>query len=202
MWSIAFVSRRTPRCRHSTEHMACTASGRSPHRTETTSQRCEANMEYRECFKWSGWGIAVLLGAIVGCTAETGTSSASVAETRSEPAKGGVPCGDPRADRVHRVCTIGMTVCDATCVDTSTDPRSCGSCGTRCSDEDACIQSVCTRPACASGQPMCGGACCPDSETCEEGVCAPICFNAQPTCSGTCCPPGTLCLNDVCTATG
>jgi hypothetical protein len=178
------------------EYTACNCSGRSA-RTETISQRQEANME---CFKWSGWGITLLCGAIVGCTAETGSSSASGAETESEPAKGSVPGGDPRADHLRSACTVGMTMCGATCVDTSTDQRSCGSCGTRCSDEDACIQGVCTRPACANGQPMCGGACCLDSESCQDGVCAPVCFNAQPMCGGTCCPPGTLCLNDVCTA--
>jgi hypothetical protein len=182
-----------------TAHAACTAPG-GHHRTEAISPRWDANMERRECFGWSGWGITLLLGAIVGCTAETGSSSGSVAETESEPARRSVPGGDPSADRIRGACTVGMSMCGATCVDTSTDQRSCGSCGARCSDEDACIQGVCTRPACASGQPMCGGECCPDSDSCQYGVCAPVCFNAQPMCSGTCCPEGTLCLNDVCTA--
>jgi len=92
-------------------------------------------------------------------------------------------------------CPPGQTSCAGTCVDTSTDPANCGSCGNACPQGATCEGGACIVVDCFPPNEMCGdqcvdtssdeancGACgnaCAAGETCESGVCTP-----PPTCSG------------------
>ena len=45
------------------------------------------------------------------------------------------------------ICSTGQTNCSGVCVDLTTDPDNCGSCGTVCpSTAPACVGSMCTIP--------------------------------------------------------
>lgn len=57
-------------------------------------------------------------------------------------------------------CAAGEVVCDGVCVDTETDPTSCGRCGRRCSAREN------ASPACVSG--ACGIACEPGYGDCDR----------------------------------
>ncbi|MEP7049326.1 MAG: hypothetical protein ABJB12_03195 [Pseudomonadota bacterium] len=41
-------------------------------------------------------------------------------------------------------CTAAQTCCSAACVDTATDPKNCGACGTQCSEGRACAGGTCS----------------------------------------------------------
>ena len=103
-------------------------------------------------------------------------------------------------------CSSGLTRCGGVCVDLQTDPRNCGSCGTRCQFFEACSAGMCDCvPTCslAPNTVCCGGVggCGPCSTTlflepvscgtrvdCAVGTTPCI----GPTCR-TCCPAGSTC---------
>lgn len=91
------------------------------------------------------------------------------------------------------ICTCpGQMYCDGTCVDLDTDNKNCGSCGTECYANEACIAGECQ---CAPGSNECFPGICTDFQTDPEncGSCGNSCYGLAPTCiKGKCsCPnPG------------
>ncbi|MGK3981844.1 hypothetical protein WME99_02350 [Sorangium sp. So ce136] len=92
------------------------------------------------------------------------TTSVSVTTTSAggEGGAGGVAC----------TCEEGLSCCGPTCVNLANDPHNCGTCGTTCAAEQACIQGECKDP-------------CAPEFGCEEGIC----------CGEACCTDGTLCCD-------
>ncbi|HLK35557.1 MAG TPA: hypothetical protein VKU41_02310, partial [Polyangiaceae bacterium] len=114
-----------------------------------------------------------------------------------------------------------------TCVDTSTDPSNCGSCGVACPNGAKCSDGACTCPA--SAPLACAGACidptadhancggcgnaCTNGYRCSAGACVP-CSSTDAKCSGVCtdlsvdvdncgscgkvCPSGAVCSGGNC----
>jgi hypothetical protein len=103
------------------------------------------------------------------------------------------------------MCSAPMSMCGATCVDTSTDVANCGTCGNACPAGRACSSGVCSTPM-TCGRPLidCGGTCvntqtdvtncgacanrCATGQTCTAGVCASsmTCTPAQTRCGTAC----------------
>jgi hypothetical protein len=99
-------------------------------------------------------------------------------------------------------CGTDRACCRGACVDTSSDPRNCGSCGHRCQVNAICSAGTCTcvRGAC----PASDATCCPTSATRAD-----VCRCTGATNLGTCetagnveaCLPGTVaCLGPRCAA--
>ena len=104
--------------------------------------------------------------------------------------RNGIACGD------------GKKCCRGTCIDTNSDPRNCGACGTRCQLNAICSDGTCT---CVRGTCNNSGATCCSVDSARAEVCR--CSSAiNP---GTCetegnvdlCPAGTVpCVGPVCAA--
>ncbi len=86
------------------------------------------------------------------------------------------------------VCTAGgccntltHEVCDGLCIDTSSDPANCGSCGNACASGETCSEGTCG-VTCSEGQSQCLDGCCPDGYVCWavfEGI-YPECCQHDP----------------------
>ena len=63
------------------------------------------------------------------------------------------------------VCPVAR--CAGECVDTETDTRHCGACGSVCPAGRACVRGAC---ACPTGQTECGGVCLATGAPCAVGV--------------------------------
>lgn len=98
----------------------------------------------------------------------------------------------------NRCCGVNQRCCNGTCVDTSTDPSNCGTCGQRCLSGGACQEGIC---GCPPGTTNCGFSCADLSSdpfncggcfnvcasfTCMKGVCA--CQDGEARCRGKCIP--------------
>jgi hypothetical protein len=101
-------------------------------------------------------------------------------------------------------CGESLSVCGGTCVDTSSDDRHCGACGTACTQAEVCVEGSCQ---CQQGATLCGGQCsltasdpancggcagqggqvCATGEVCEEGRCKAACDFATSTRCGDAC---------------
>ncbi|WP_437320044.1 hypothetical protein [Sorangium sp. So ce385] len=97
-----------------------------------------------------------------GATTTTTTTTVSTTSAGGEGGAGGVAC----------TCDAGLSCCGPACVNLANDPQNCGTCGTRCPDEQACIQGECKDP-------------CDPNFGCEEGIC----------CGVECCLGGTICCD-------
>jgi hypothetical protein len=87
-------------------------------------------------------------------------------------------------------CAPGTSACGTTCVDTTSDPKNCGMCGTTCAV--VCQAGTC-KDACQSPTPdNCSGACV-DLQTSNAhcGTCATDCTAAGKVCSNGACSCGT-----------
>ena len=98
-------------------------------------------------------------------------------------------------------CFFGEVVCSGQCVDTKSNAKHCGACGTACAAGETCKNSLC-RNSCASGQSVCGGKCvdlktsavhcgacgttCQGDEACEDGQCKSSCAGGKLACEGQC----------------
>ena len=120
--------------------------------------------------------------------------------------RNGTPCGVGKTcQRGRCVCPAGTTECSGVCVDTTSDPRNCGTCGTRCQLNGACLAGRCDCVPVGCGALV--GACCPgpgggcgcassgfiDPRTCTNVL---TCPSDTTPCVGTCrtcCPAGTTC---------
>ena len=103
-------------------------------------------------------------------------------------------------------CTGEQVPCGEVCVDPDTDPLHCGGCGIACSDQDDCVEGVCTK-TCAAGETRCGTACvdtdsdpthcgacgtaCGDQEECVDRVCANACAAGETRCGTACVDTGS-----------
>jgi hypothetical protein len=103
-------------------------------------------------------------------------------------------------------CKAGQTDCNGTCVNTASDPKNCGKCGTACSDGGVCSQSACAT-TCGGGTTKCGSSCvnvqtdpqncgkcataCAGNDFCDGGACIPSCTTAQKLCDD----GGLFCAN-------
>ena len=97
-----------------------------------------------------------------------------------------------------------MANCGGTCVDLSTDPNNCNTCGNRCATGQSCVGGTCSGGGCPPGTTNCGGACvdtsgdanncgacgnrCPVSATCIGGTC--VCPYPYTISNGNCCRVG------------
>ncbi len=76
-----------------------------------------------------------------------GAETCNETADRCEPAlpicTGGQVC-DTATDTCVLTCVGGTTLCDGTCVNTSSDPAHCGACGTRCDAGEACVSGTCS----------------------------------------------------------
>src|SRR5713101_813959 len=95
-------------------------------------------------------------------------------------------------------CPPGLTLCHGKCVNTKTDPKNCGVCGTVCVS-GLCVNGLC----CPPGTINCNNSCC--DGTCINGT---TCCPAKQACGSICCPSGMICQNGqcvtppICTSTG
>jgi hypothetical protein len=86
------------------------------------------------------------------------------------------------------MCQPPLTYCDGRCVDLTSDPAACGSCGKACAGSEACTGSRCACPS-TPDYTTCGGVCtdtttspqhcggcdrpCPAGQLCRGGACTP-----------------------------
>ena len=113
-------------------------------------------------------------------------------------------CGGPAppAADLGLTCSGDRPVaCAGACVNTMSDSRHCGACGTTCKGGEACVAGKCMI-TCPAGQTVCGNACsnlqidpmncgvcgtaCKPGEVCSNGACAVNCAMGQTNCSGAC----------------
>ena len=132
-----------------------------------------------------------------------------------------------RAPWAKPVPPANMTLCDGSCVDTTTNPDHCGQCDRSCPHAGVCSGGECVFE-CASGESGCGGACvsldndanncgscgrsCPWGASCQSGEC--VCPGGLTPCADTCintmtdalhcggcdqaCGAGEACVGGVC----
>ena len=109
----------------------------------------------------------------------------------------------------ERACSSGLSSCDGTCVDKSSDPNNCGACGNTCASGQICFNGTCAvdHRDCPDGQTRCGGTCVDtytDAGNC--GACGNSCATGQICFSGTCavdhrsCPDGQVRCGSDCVA--
>jgi hypothetical protein len=88
------------------------------------------------------------------------------------------------------VCADPLSPCRSMCLDLSSDPANCGTCGFACASDQMCVSGRCLG-ACPTGQTRCGQRCvnlqtdrtscgtceraCAAGLVCSEGECAPTC---------------------------
>ncbi|MCD6482906.1 MAG: hypothetical protein J7K83_01385, partial [Candidatus Aenigmarchaeota archaeon] len=114
---------------------------------------------------------------------------------------GSPSCGDDGWTCVysHTFCGFGEGCCSGVgCVDLSSDPDNCGSCGNSCDDgnvctDDSCVSGSCQHTPKPDGTVIDGGVCC-DGNWIEGGEC---CSDAD--CASKSCDNG---VNPVCDTTG
>ncbi len=109
-------------------------------------------------------------------------------------------------------CPPGLTLCHGKCVNTKTDPKNCGVCGTVCVS-GLCVNGLCCPPgtincnnSCCDGTCLNGTTCCPTGQTCGTTCCpiGQVCLNgntccpAKQACGSICCPAGMICKNGQC----
>jgi len=83
-----------------------------------------------------------------------------------------------------------MTDCAGACVNTSTDPKNCGSCGIDCGG-NICKAGVCDPCNCPDALICCGGSCVdPQSDNNNCGACGNVCDTK----SGLTCENGLCCI--------
>jgi len=101
------------------------------------------------------------------------------------------PCpagGCPPTGPVPPLCSPGQTNCNGVCVDLSSDPANCATCGVACGAGLFCSASTCSS-TCNAPMTVCGVACV------DTMTSAAYCGNCT-----TACQPGAACTNGVCGA--
>ncbi len=102
-------------------------------------------------------------------------------------------------------CTAGLTRCGGACVDTRTEPTSCGACGRTCvvtNAEASCVEGMCALGTCIGGYLDCDGELangCEATDSCVGGgACTTSCgtmgsLSCADRCAPTCMPPAESC---------
>lgn len=121
--------------------------------------------------------------------------------TRVALALRSVPAASQSRGAAEPVCGAAEASCDARCVDYSTDPSHCGSCGFRCDSGETCVGGRCGRTSVSLGR-QAGRR---RSSACGAGktACAVGCVDLQRSARacGACehpCEPGARCLSGTC----
>ncbi|MBN1605101.1 MAG: hypothetical protein JW940_00635 [Polyangiaceae bacterium] len=78
-----------------------------------------------------------------------------------------IQCSSGRCADDAVCCTLGLTVCDGSCVDTATDSSNCSKCGVQCGAGLSCSNGGC----CPAGKTNVGGICCYPGESNCNGEC-------------------------------
>jgi hypothetical protein len=155
--------------------------------------------------------VAVALTAVCACTFD---KSGVAPEELDQPDASSLPVGDAgpdspdartdpsSADAGPQSCTASQMMCNDSCRNITHDPRNCGGCGVRCSDDEYCSDSMCVcRPglvpemggnncvdtnsdpdACGPSQESCGGR----DDRCEDGSCTNKCSGGRTDCDHAC----------------
>ncbi|MFN7135856.1 MAG: hypothetical protein ACK4N5_27575, partial [Myxococcales bacterium] len=80
----------------------------------------------------------------------------------SAPAGADADAGAVEAPDAGPACTGGRTLCVSACIDTTSDPNHCGSCGRVCADGEPCVNGACEAVDCrksgCAGQQWCDSA--------------------------------------------
>src|SRR5471032_2080707 len=83
-------------------------------------------------------------------------------------------------------CLTGLALCQASCVDTQSDPQNCGACGTVCTTGQVCAQGACSSAGCGT-LTQCGQSCVDTSSNVENcGACGKPCQGGASCMSGAC----------------
>jgi hypothetical protein len=134
------------------------------------------------------WVLSVVLWCVGGCSPSI-TGQDCPEGTVEDPSTGncgecltGVPgaCPEGHYCRVDGECTPGCETdddcgggdvcCDGACVDTSSDPASCGACGRGCDANEGCCDGACTSFVALSDCGACGNVC-GDGAFCDGTQC-------------------------------
>jgi hypothetical protein len=143
-----------------------------------------------------------------------GLATLGLGTTEAKKRKACPPCkkrnrqGKCKKTKPDGAACAGGSCCDGVCVDTTSDPRNCGTCGTRCQVNGKCAGGGCTCVKAGCGNP--DGSCCPSSDA-SICSCAPgakftdvatcnfvdACPAGTTPCAGpnckACCPAGSIC---------
>lgn len=126
--------------------------------------------------------------------------------TNGDGAGGSGSSGDGDGDAEGN-CSDAQTACGDECTNTSSDPKNCGACGTKCGADEGCSDGECQRFGCTTGQVECGGSCvdlqrdpdfcgdcdiaCGSGQSCSNGSCVAECPTGELACNGSCIDPAT-----------
>lgn len=95
------------------------------------------------------------------------------------------PGVDPDGDTTLE-CPLYQTLCDGTCIPTSTDPDNCGGCGVVCGDAEVCSGGTCT-DTCMTGLDICERKCVDyDNDNDHCGACGNACGEGLGCVEGSC----------------
>jgi Collagen triple helix repeat (20 copies)/Stigma-specific protein, Stig1 len=84
-------------------------------------------------------------------------------------------------------CGMGLEGCGASCVNLSSDPNNCGSCGTVCSSGSVCTAGACTPVTCSAGKSVCNDSCVDlGSDDLNCGGCGVVCGSGTSCGGGSC----------------
>jgi hypothetical protein len=141
------------------------------------------------------------LGALLALFVATGCAATLGGGDETPPPSGNGSGCDPAADTcptgqwcgangqcvpgcaVDADCGNGGACCDHTCVDTSSDPSSCGSCGHACGTGEGCCDSQCTELNTLADCGSCGNVCMDgnfcDGTTCLQPTYPNFCANSK-----------------------
>src|SRR5688572_22322714 len=159
--------------------------------------------------------LAAFGAASIGCSAEVGGDGGDplplpgggMSSGGAGPSGGraGAPAlgGSPGAGgTVAAACSAPSMVCSGVCVNTQTDAKNCGTCGTTCATGQSCVAGACRTPgeSCGGGMIACGSTCVnlqTDAANC--GMCGKACMGGRECRAGACaCKAGSLECNGAC----
>lgn len=135
-------------------------------------------------------GLFVMM--VMGCGASVGGGEAEPQDgTECDPFANDCAAGQYCTDtgtcvpgcKVDADCGGGGACCDNKCVDTSSDPTSCGACGNACGTDEGCCEGTCAALDTLSDCGACGNACLDgafcDGTQCNAAIYPNFCANSK-----------------------